>query len=62
MGIVAVLWLFLGLPGTPEDATTTYYSAAKVAAVGLVVAGTATLGRFRSRASGGDEDTASGER
>lgn len=46
-GGLAAVWVFFRLPGTPEDLPTGYYGAAKVAAIGLVIAGTALLGRGR---------------
>ncbi|WP_405988659.1 hypothetical protein [Streptomyces sp. NBC_00986] len=51
LGIAAALWSFLHLPGTAENQATDYYRASKVVAIGLVVAGTALLGRIRTRAS-----------
>lgn len=48
-GGLAAAWLFLRLPGTPDNLAAGYYSAAKVVAVGLVVAGSTLLGRLRAR-------------
>ncbi|WP_328297842.1 hypothetical protein OG389_08455 [Streptomyces sp. NBC_00435] len=45
-GLWAV-WISLRLPGTPENPATGYYHAAKVLAVGLVLAGSSLLGRRR---------------
>ncbi|OON81389.1 hypothetical protein [Streptomyces tsukubensis] len=54
IGIVGALWLFLRLPGTPEEPTTNYYGVAKVVAIGLVVGGGALLARFQARGSNDD--------
>ncbi|MFH8569354.1 hypothetical protein [Streptomyces sp. NPDC017993] len=51
-GGLAAAWVFLRLPGTPENLAGGYYGAAKVVAIGLVVAGSALLGRGRNRAAG----------
>lgn len=40
------------LPFTPDEPAVGYYQAAKVAAIGLVILGTALLGRRRRNASG----------
>ncbi|MET8623862.1 hypothetical protein ABZW30_08930 [Kitasatospora sp. NPDC004669] len=53
-GLVAA-WVFFRLPGTPENLATGYYQAAKVAAVGLVIAGSALLGRRRTRTAAVEE-------
>lgn len=55
LGIAAVVWSFLHLPGTADNQATDYYQASRIVAIGLVVAGTALLGRIRSRAS--DKET-----
>ncbi|MCH6163797.1 hypothetical protein [Streptomyces marispadix] len=61
LGGIAAAWTFLApaaglgwLPFTPEEAATGYYQAAKVAAIGLVILGSALLGR-RSRGAGAEE-------
>ncbi|MEW2298263.1 hypothetical protein ABZ719_37235 [Streptomyces sp. NPDC006743] len=54
-GGLAIIWVSLRLPGTPEELATGYYGAAKVVAIGLVVAGGALLGRLRTRAAGTEE-------
>ncbi|MFF7205525.1 hypothetical protein [Streptomyces sp. NPDC008141] len=46
-GVLSAGWVFLRLPGTPENLATGYYQAAKVLAIGLVLAGSALLGRRR---------------
>ncbi|MCZ4123484.1 hypothetical protein [Streptomyces sp. H39-S7] len=46
-GVLAAAWVFLRLPGTPENLATGYYQAAKVLAIGLVLAGGSLLGRRR---------------
>lgn len=58
-GGLAAVWVFFRLPGTPEELATGYYQAAKVVAIGLVIAGTALLSRERDRgAAGGKTDEA----
>ncbi|MFD7441056.1 hypothetical protein [Streptomyces sp. NPDC059909] len=54
-GVLAAAWVFLRLPGTPENLATGYYGAAKVLAIGLVIAGSALLGRRRTRAAATEE-------
>ncbi|MEJ8632712.1 MULTISPECIES: hypothetical protein [Streptomyces] len=49
-GILSAAWVFLRLPGTPENLATGYYQAAKVLAIGLVLAGSALVGRRRTGA------------
>ncbi|MGJ3560194.1 hypothetical protein ACR6C2_23035 [Streptomyces sp. INA 01156] len=49
------------LPGTPEELATGYYQAAKIGAIGLVIVGSALLGRRRARTAG-TEETAEAER
>ncbi|WP_405488583.1 hypothetical protein [Streptomyces sp. NBC_00096] len=49
-GVLWAAWIFLRLPGTPEIPATGYYQAAKVLAVGLVLAGSSLLGRRRQGA------------
>ncbi|MGI5468619.1 hypothetical protein [Streptomyces sp. CA-132043] len=46
-GAVLAVWVFFRLPGTPENLAGGYYGAAKVIAIGLVVAGSALWGRGR---------------
>ncbi|MGW1889320.1 hypothetical protein ACWCP6_03540 [Streptomyces sp. NPDC002004] len=53
-GLVAA-WVFFRLPGTPENLATGYYQAAKVAAVGVVIAGSSLLGRRRARTAAAEE-------
>lgn len=47
-GVLWAVWVFLRLPGAPENPATGYYQAAKVLAVGLVLAGSSLLSRRRS--------------
>ncbi|MFF0065754.1 hypothetical protein ACFYRC_30245 [Streptomyces sp. NPDC005279] len=54
-GGLAAAWVFLRLPGAPENRATGYYQAAKVVAIGLVIAGSALLGRRRARAAATEE-------
>ncbi|MEU3948372.1 hypothetical protein [Streptomyces sp. NPDC029526] len=54
LGAVAAVWMFFGLPGTPETPAAGYHQVAKVVAIGLVVAGTGLLGRRRERHAGRD--------
>ncbi|MFJ9668071.1 hypothetical protein ACIRPP_26215 [Streptomyces sp. NPDC101219] len=62
-GGAAAVWMFLGLPGTPDTPAGGYYQIAKVVAVGLVVAGTGLLGRRRERGTArGEADTGGPER
>ncbi|MFJ2650303.1 hypothetical protein ACIO1C_26705 [Streptomyces sp. NPDC087420] len=58
LGGVAAAWVFLGLPGFEENPASGYYQAAKVLAVGTVLAGSALLSRRRNRdrATEGDVD------
>jgi hypothetical protein len=55
VGGLAAAWVFLRLPGAPENLATGYYQAAKVVAIGLVIAGSALLGRRRARAAATEE-------
>ncbi|MFE7775368.1 hypothetical protein ACFU5O_16000 [Streptomyces sp. NPDC057445] len=54
-GGLAAAWVFLRLPGAPENLSTGYYQAAKVVAIGVVIAGSALLGRRRTRAAATEE-------
>ncbi|QPP10224.1 hypothetical protein G4Z16_31615 [Streptomyces bathyalis] len=61
VGGIAAAWTFLApaaglswLPFTPDEPATGYYQAAKLVAIGLVILGTALLGR-RSRTAVADE-------
>ncbi|MEU6220023.1 hypothetical protein ABZ845_21260 [Streptomyces sp. NPDC047022] len=53
-GLVAA-WVFFRLPGTPENLASGYYQAAKAAAIGLVMAGSALLSRSRARTAAAEE-------
>ncbi|MFI1279436.1 hypothetical protein ACH4U5_01495 [Streptomyces sp. NPDC020858] len=53
VGVVSAVWVFLRLPGAPENLATGCYQAAKVLAIGLVLAGSALLGRRRPVAARG---------
>ncbi|MET8468599.1 hypothetical protein ABZY90_33260 [Streptomyces sp. NPDC006422] len=55
-GALAAAWVTLRLPGTPDNLASGYYGAAKVLAIGMVVAGTALLGRRRTRGVANEED------
>lgn len=54
VGGVAAAWVFLGLPGTSDEVAQGYLQAARVIAVGSVIAGCALLGRRRARAGVGE--------
>ncbi|MEU1626075.1 hypothetical protein ABZ746_12265 [Streptomyces sp. NPDC020096] len=54
-GGLAAAWVFFRLPGAPEKLATGYYQAARVVAIGLVIAGCALLGRRRARAAATEE-------
>ncbi|MEU6763937.1 hypothetical protein ABZ916_15610 [Streptomyces sp. NPDC046853] len=54
-GGVAAAWVFLRLPGTPQNLAIGYYHAAKIIAIGLVIAGSALLGRRRTGATTAEE-------
>ncbi|MFD9476562.1 hypothetical protein [Streptomyces nojiriensis] len=57
-GVVAAAWVFLRLPGTPENLATGYYQAAKLLAIGLVLTGSTLLGRTRRDARRATSDDA----
>ncbi|MGW5210338.1 hypothetical protein ACWEQO_03740 [Streptomyces sp. NPDC004051] len=61
VGGLAAVWVFFRLPGTPEEPTPGYYQAARIGTIGLVIAGSALLGRRRARTAG-TEETAEAER
>ncbi|MFE4214521.1 hypothetical protein [Streptomyces sp. NPDC056844] len=50
VGVTGAAWVFLRLPGTPDELWTGYHQAAKVVAIGMVIAGTTLIGRRRARA------------
>ncbi|MFE7780770.1 hypothetical protein [Streptomyces nigrescens] len=54
-GGLAAAWAFFRLPGTPDEPAVGYYWAAKVIAIGLVIVGSALLGRRRTRQPSGRE-------
>ncbi|MGY5134557.1 hypothetical protein ACWGJW_19480 [Streptomyces nigrescens] len=54
-GGLAAAWTFFRLPGTSEEPAVGYYGAAKVIAIGLVIVGSALLGRRRTRQPSGRE-------
>ncbi|GGV26145.1 hypothetical protein GCM10010277_07530 [Streptomyces longisporoflavus] len=54
-GGLAAAWVFLRLPGTPQDMAVGYYHAAKIIAIGLVIAGSALLGRRRTGTGAAEE-------
>ena len=55
LGGLAAVWVFFRLPGSPEELATSYYQAAKVVCIGLVIAGSALLGRRRAPAAATEE-------
>ncbi|MBP0459659.1 hypothetical protein [Streptomyces montanisoli] len=61
-GALVAVWVFFRLPGTPENLAQGYYQAAKVAAIGLVMAGSALLGRRRARNAAAEETNEREER
>lgn len=54
-GALAAAWVFLRLPGTPEELASGYYQAARVIAIGLVMVGCTLLGRRRTGAAATEE-------
>ncbi|MER5542414.1 hypothetical protein ABT072_08130 [Streptomyces sp. NPDC002589] len=54
-GGLAAVWVFFGLPGTPEEPASGYYQAARAIAIGLVVAGGTLLSRRRARTAATEE-------
>ncbi|WP_031080409.1 hypothetical protein [Streptomyces sp. NRRL WC-3549] len=54
-GGLAAVWVTFRLPGTPEELATGYHQAAKVAAIGLVIVGSALLNRWRARGAAAEE-------
>ncbi|MER6386082.1 hypothetical protein [Streptomyces sp. NPDC001250] len=54
-GGLAAVWVFFRLPGTPEEPASGYYQAARVIAIGLVVAGGTLLSRRRARTAATEE-------
>ncbi|MFJ8918247.1 hypothetical protein ACIREK_02125 [Streptomyces sp. NPDC102415] len=54
VGVTGAAWVFLRLPGTPDELWTGYHQAAKVVAIGMVIAGTTLMGRRRARAEGAE--------
>lgn len=50
-GSLGAAWVFLRLPGTPQEPAYGYYGAAKVIAIGLVIVGGSLLSRRRTRAA-----------
>ncbi|MFF3242884.1 hypothetical protein ACFYWY_03905 [Streptomyces sp. NPDC002870] len=54
-GGLAAAWVFFRLSGTPEELAAGYYQAAKVVSIGLVIVGSALLGRRRGRAPATEE-------
>ncbi|WP_432095270.1 hypothetical protein [Streptomyces sp. bgisy100] len=55
IGGLAAAWVFLRLPGTPEEPASGYYGASKVIAIGVVIVGCGWLGRRRTRAAAVEE-------
>ncbi|MGW1915777.1 hypothetical protein ACWCQS_34925 [Streptomyces sp. NPDC002076] len=54
-GGLAAAWVFFRLPGTPEESASGYYQAARVIAIGLVIAGGTLLSRRRARTTATEE-------
>ncbi|WP_317447568.1 hypothetical protein [Streptomyces collinus] len=48
-GSIATAWVFLRLPGTPQEPALAYHGAAKLIAIGLVTVGCTLMSRRRSR-------------
>lgn len=61
LGAVATAWVFLRLPGTPQEPALGYHGAAKLIAIGLVTVGCTLMSRRRSRPAA-SEKTSSGRR
>ncbi|MCB5910840.1 hypothetical protein [Streptomyces pinistramenti] len=61
VGIVGEAWVVFRWPGLPDEPDTAYYGVSRVLAIGLVLAGTALLGRLRTRAGKGPEGEEGGE-
>ncbi|MFJ4198581.1 hypothetical protein ACIP2Y_02975 [Streptomyces sviceus] len=55
LGALAAAWVYFRLPGTSEELASGYYQAARVIAIGLVMAGCTLLGRRRGRAPATEE-------
>ncbi|MFJ8858409.1 hypothetical protein ACIRD8_08215 [Streptomyces sp. NPDC102451] len=55
VGGLGAAWVFFRLPGTLDELWTGYYQAAKVIAIGMVIAGTALMGRRRAGAEGAED-------
>ncbi|MGP8297736.1 hypothetical protein ACTPOK_07240 [Streptomyces inhibens] len=49
VGLAGLAWLLLGLPGSQGEVRGIFYQCAKVAAIGLVVAGTTLYARRRDK-------------
>ncbi|MBQ0828755.1 hypothetical protein [Streptomyces tagetis] len=60
VGGLAAGWVFLRPFGSSEETALGYYQAARVAAIGLVIVGSALLSRRRTAGRGGEE-SAEGE-
>lgn len=54
-GILAAAWVFLRPSDTSQELAQGYYQAAKVVAIGLVIAGSALLNRVRTRSAAAGE-------
>ncbi|MFJ1708842.1 hypothetical protein [Kitasatospora sp. NPDC088346] len=54
IGAVAAVWVWLRLPGAPEELASGYYQAARIVAIGLVTVGCTLVGRRRARADAVD--------
>ncbi|MFC9283001.1 hypothetical protein [Streptomyces collinus] len=49
IGAIATAWVFLRMPGTPQERALGYHGAAKLIAIGLVSVGCTLMGRRRAR-------------
>ncbi|WP_445281869.1 hypothetical protein [Streptomyces sp. DSM 118148] len=55
LGGVAAAWVFLDLPGTPQEPAFGYHGAAKLIAIGLVTVGCTLMSRRRGRPAAGEK-------
>jgi len=54
-GGIATAWVFLRLPGTPQESALGYHGAAKLIAIGLVTVGCTLMGRRRGQPAAGEK-------
>ncbi|KUN81110.1 hypothetical protein AQJ66_24395 [Streptomyces bungoensis] len=55
LGCIAAAWVFLGLPGTPQEPASGYHGAAKLIAIGLVTVGCTLMSRRRGQPAAGEK-------